>query len=73
MWRQPPALSIIGDDTGQITMGTTLELVCRAANVKMDDIIIRALPFMVAQLRVLGLLVFFPRLVLVSLRPLSGG
>jgi tripartite ATP-independent transporter DctM subunit len=67
-------LFIINNAIGLVTppVGTTLNVVCGVAKIKMDDIIVGVLPFMYAQLIVLGLMVLFPDLVMVPLRLLSG-
>jgi tripartite ATP-independent transporter DctM subunit len=58
-------LFIINNAIGLITppVGVVLNVVCGACNISMDDIIKGVMPFMVAQLVVLFLLVFFPILV----------
>jgi tripartite ATP-independent transporter DctM subunit len=58
-------LFIINNSIGLITppVGTVLNVVCGVAKIKMDDIIKGVWPFMVAQLIVLALLIFFPILV----------
>ena len=58
-------LFIINNSIGLITppVGTVLNVVCGVAKIKMDDIIRGVWPFMIAQLIVLFLLVFFPILV----------
>jgi len=58
-------LFIINNSIGLITppVGTVLNVVCGVAKIKMDDIIKGVWPFMIAQLIVLALLVFFPILV----------
>lgn len=58
-------LFIINNSIGLITppVGTVLNVVCGVAKIKMDDIIKGVWPFMIAQLVVLFLLVFFPILV----------
>jgi tripartite ATP-independent transporter DctM subunit len=63
-------LFIMNNAIGLITppVGTTLNVICGVGKVKMDDVIIGVLPFMVAELTVLGLLVAFPSLVLVPMR-----
>jgi tripartite ATP-independent transporter DctM subunit len=67
-------LFIINNAIGLVTppVGTTLNVVCGVAKVRMDDIIVGVLPFMTAQLIVLALMVIFPEIVLVPLRILSG-
>jgi tripartite ATP-independent transporter DctM subunit len=68
-------LFIINNAIGLVTppVGTTLNVVCGVAKIKMDDIIVGVLPFMTAQLIVLALMVIFPDIVMVPLRLLSGG
>jgi tripartite ATP-independent transporter DctM subunit len=63
-------LFIINNSIGLITppVGTVLNVVCGVAHVKMDDIIKGVWPFMLAELVVLFLLVFFPWLVTVPAR-----
>jgi len=58
-------LFIINNSIGLITppVGTVLNVVCGVAKIKMDDIIKGVWPFMIAQLIVLALLIFFPILV----------
>lgn len=58
-------LFIINNSIGLITppVGTVLNTVCGVAKMKMDDIIKGVWPFMIAQLIVLFLLIFFPILV----------
>jgi len=58
-------LFIINNSIGLITppVGTVLNVVCGVAKIKMDDIIRGVTPFMIAQLIVLALLIFFPILV----------
>jgi TRAP-type transport system large permease protein len=58
-------LFIINNSIGLITppVGTVLNVVCGVAKIKMDDIIKGVWPFMIAQLVVLALLIFFPVLV----------
>jgi len=67
-------LFIINNAIGLVTppVGTTLNVVCGVTKTKMDDIIVGVLPFMYAQLIVLGLMVAFPDIVLVPLQFLSG-
>ena len=68
-------LFIINNAIGLVTppVGTTLNVVCGVAKVKMDDIIVGVMPFMISQLIVLALLILFPSIVLVPLKLLSGG
>ena len=63
-------LFIINNAIGLITppVGTTLNVICGVAKVKMDDVIVGVMPFMIAELIVLALLVFFPALVMVPMR-----
>jgi TRAP-type C4-dicarboxylate transport system permease large subunit len=58
-------LFIVNNCIGLITppVGTVLNVVCGVAKIKMDDIIKGVWPFMIAQLIVLFLLIFFPILV----------
>ena len=58
-------LFIINNSIGLITppVGTVLNVVCGVAKIKMDDIIKGVIPFMIAQLVVLALLIAFPILV----------
>ena len=67
-------LFIINNSIGLITppVGTVLNVVCGVAKIKMDDIIKGVWPFMIAQLIVLALLVFFPILVTGPARWFSG-
>ena len=68
-------LFIINNSIGLITppVGTVLNTVCGVAKIKMDDIIRGVWPFMIAQLIVLALLVFFPILVTGPAKWFSGG
>ena len=61
---------IINNAIGLVTppVGTTLNVVCGVSKVTMDDIIVGVVPFMVAQLIVMSLLILFPDLVLVPMR-----
>ncbi len=67
-------LFIINNSIGLITppVGTVLNTVCGVAKIKMDDIIKGVWPFMVAQLVVLFLMIFFPALVTVPARWFGG-
>ena len=58
-------LFIINNSIGLITppVGTVLNTVCGVAKISMDEIIKGVWPFMIAQLLVLALLIFFPILV----------
>ena len=60
---------VINNAIGLITppVGTTLNVICGVAKVKMDEVIVGVLPFMIAELIVLALLVIFPALVLVPM------
>ena len=60
---------IINNAIGLITppVGTTLNVICGVAKVKMDEVIVGVMPFMIAELIVLALLTLFPSLVLVPL------
>jgi tripartite ATP-independent transporter DctM subunit len=61
---------VINNAIGLITppVGTTLNVICGVAKVKMDEVIVGVMPFMIAELIVLALLVVFPSLVLVPMR-----
>ncbi len=61
---------VINNAIGLITppVGTTLNVICGVAKVKMDEVIVGVMPFMIAELIVLALLVAFPALVLVPMR-----
>ena len=63
-------LFIMNNAIGLITppVGTVLNVVCGVARITMDDAFKGVLPFLIAQLVVLFLLVFFPSLVLVPLK-----
>ena len=65
---------IINNAIGLVTppVGTTLNVVCGVSKVSMDDIIVGVVPFMIAQLIVMGLLILFPELVLVPMRWFMG-
>ncbi|SDI10063.1 TRAP transporter large permease [Propionivibrio dicarboxylicus] len=65
---------IINNAIGLVTppVGTTLNVVCGVTKVTMDNVIVGVLPFMVAQLVVMTLLILFPELVLVPMRVLMG-
>jgi len=67
-------LFVINNAIGLVTppVGTTLNVVCGVTKVSMDDSIVGVMPFMVAQLVVLALLVIFPELVIMPMRWLSG-
>lgn len=67
-------LFIINNSIGLITppVGTVLNVVCGVTKIKMDEIIVGVWPFMVAQLIVLALMVFFPAIVIVPAHWLSG-
>jgi tripartite ATP-independent transporter DctM subunit len=67
-------LFIINNAIGLVTppVGTTLNVVCGVTKVTMDEIIVGVVPFMIAQLIVLALLIAFPDLVLVPLQFLYG-
>ena len=67
-------LFIINNAIGLVTppVGTTLNVVCGVTGVSMDDSIVGVIPFMIAQLVVLALLVLFPDIVLVPMRLLIG-
>ena len=61
---------IINNAIGLITppVGTTLNVICGVAKVKMDDVMVGVMPFMIAELTVLALLTIFPSLVLVPMK-----
>jgi tripartite ATP-independent transporter DctM subunit len=61
---------VINNAIGLITppVGTTLNVICGVAKVKMDEVMVGVMPFMVAELTVLALLTVFPQLVLTPLR-----
>ena len=63
-------LFIINNAIGLITppVGTTLNVICGVAKVKMEEVIVVVAPFLIAELVVLFLLVMFPGLVMVPLR-----
>ena len=67
-------LFVINNAIGLVTppVGTTLNVVCGVTKVSMDDSIVGVMPFMIAQLVVLALLVTFPELVIMPMRWLSG-
>jgi tripartite ATP-independent transporter DctM subunit len=67
-------LFIINNAIGLVTppVGTTLNVVCGVTRRTMDEAIVAVIPFMIAQLIVLGLLVAFPQLVLAPMRWLLG-
>ena len=61
---------IINNAIGLITppVGTTLNVICGVAKIRMDEVIVGIMPFMIAELVVLALLTLFPSLVLVPMR-----
>ena len=63
-------LFIINNAIGLITppVGTTLNVICGVAKVKMEEVIVGVAPFLIAELVVLFLLVMFPGLVMGPLR-----
>ena len=65
---------VINNAIGLVTppVGTTLNVVCGVTKVSMDDIIVGVVPFMIAQLIVMSLLILFPDLVLVPMRWFMG-
>ena len=67
-------LFVINNAIGLVTppVGTTLNVVCGVTKRSMDDAIVGVIPFMIAQLIVLALLVIFPDLVIVPMKWLSG-
>lgn len=68
-------LFIINNSIGLITppVGTVLNTVCGVAKISMDEIMKGVWPFLIAQLVVLALLVFFPILVTGPAKWFSGG
>lgn len=67
-------LFIINNAIGLVTppVGTTLNVVCGVTGRSMDEAIVGVIPFMIAQLTVLALLVIFPDIVLVPMKFLHG-
>ena len=63
-------LFIINNAIGLITppVGTTLNVICGVAKIKMDEVMVGIMPFLIAELIVLALLTLFPSLVLVPMR-----
>ena len=61
---------VINNAIGLITppVGTTLNVICGVAKVKMDEVIVGVMPFMIAELTVLALLVVFPQIVTVPMK-----
>lgn len=61
---------VINNAIGLITppVGTTLNVICGVAKIKMDEVVVGVWPFMVAELLVLALLTIFPAIVLVPLK-----
>ena len=61
---------VINNAIGLITppVGTTLNVICGVSKVKMDEVIVGVMPFMIAELVVLALLTLFPALVLVPMK-----
>lgn len=61
---------IINNAIGLITppVGTTLNVICGVAKIKMDEVVVGVMPFMIAELTVLALLTLFPSLVTVPMR-----
>ncbi|MDR0440131.1 MAG: TRAP transporter large permease subunit [Candidatus Accumulibacter sp.] len=61
---------VINNAIGLITppVGTTLNVICGVAKVKMDEVMVGVMPFMIAELVVLALLTVFPQLVLAPMR-----
>ncbi len=61
---------IINNAIGLITppVGTTLNVICGVAKIRMDEAIVGVMPFLIAELVVLALLTIFPSLVLVPMR-----
>ncbi|WP_156995311.1 TRAP transporter large permease subunit, partial [Elstera litoralis] len=67
-------LFIINNSIGLITppVGTVLNVVCGVSKISMDEIVRGVMPFLIAQLLVLLLLVLFPVLVMGPARWLAG-
>jgi TRAP-type transport system large permease protein len=67
-------LFIINNSIGLITppVGTVLNTVAGVGRMKLDDVMRGAMPFLLAEVAVLLLMVFFPPLVTVPARWLSG-
>jgi len=65
-------LFIMNNAIGLITppVGTVLNVVCGVARISLDDSFKGVMPFFLAQLAVLFLLVFFPDIVIVPLKML---
>ena len=63
-------LFIMNNAIGLITppVGTALNTVCGVARIRMDDVVVGVLPFLLAELAVLFLLVFVPSLVTIPAR-----
>ena len=61
---------IINNAIGLITppVGTTLNVICGVAKIRMDEVVVGVMPFLIAELVVLALLTIFPSLVLVPMR-----
>jgi tripartite ATP-independent transporter DctM subunit len=61
---------VIAAAIGLITppVGTTLNVICGVARIKMDEVIVGVIPFMIAETVVVALLTIFPALVLAPLR-----
>ncbi len=61
---------VINNAIGLITppVGTTLNVICGVSKVKMDEVIVGVMPFMIAELVVLALLTLFPSLILVPMK-----
>ncbi len=61
---------VINNAIGLITppVGTTLNVICGVAKIKMDEVMVGVMPFMIAELTVLALLTLFPQLVTVPMR-----
>ncbi len=64
---------IINNAIGLVTppVGTTLNVICGVAKIKMDEAIVGVMPFMIAELIVLALLTVFPSLVLTPMKWLT--
>ncbi|MFA9950820.1 TRAP transporter large permease subunit [Dentiradicibacter hellwigii] len=64
---------IINNAIGLVTppVGTTLNVICGVAKIKIDEAIVGVMPFMIAELIVLALLTVFPSLVLTPMKWLT--
>ena len=63
-------VALVVMEIGLITppVGTTLNVICGVSKVKMDEVIVGVMPFMIAELVVLALLTLFPSLILVPMK-----